>query len=366
MLAYTVSMSLTAVVLGLALWATPAISRDTLPLGVSVPAERVRDPVVRRAIRAWHRCCLVGAAVAVAAIALLHLSGISTSRPGLPVIIMLAQLGAGFASWTVMRLPIIEAKRQEGWYEDRRVRKLAPISTPEKSGSAMPWYVASVLLLLVAAVFVLLRYDALPDPLPIHWGADGTVDGWVRRSPLQVLLPAAIGLGMVAVVALCTRIARRRLLASIPVDGDRSRTRRLTLAQAHLIDRVMGPLALATGVSFAGILVLPLAKSPAAARWWLAITVTVTCLLIMWMIADLIRLSRRFTRRLTPVDADSPDDDELWLGGLFYVNRADPSLLVPKRAGVGVALNYGHPVGRALAVFILINLVVVIGVCILL
>ncbi|MDO4901241.1 DUF1648 domain-containing protein [Actinomyces sp.] len=366
MLAYTIIMILMTVVLGLAFWATPAISRDTLPLGVSVPAERVRDPVVLRAIRTWHGCCLVGATVAVAAIALLHLSGITASRPGLPVIIMLAQLGAGFASWTVVRLPIIEAKRQEGWYEGKRVRKLAPIGSAEESTNSAPWYFVSALLLLVTAVLVLLRYDSLPDPLPIHWGADGTVDGWARRTPLQVLLPAAIGLVLVAVVALCTSIVRRRSLASIPVDGDRGRTRRLARAQAHLLDRVMGPLALAVGVSFAGILVLPLVKSPAAARWWIAITVMAICLLILWMIADLIRLSHRFARRLTPVDADSPDDDELWFGGLFYVNRADPSLLVPKRAGVGVDLNYGHPIGRALAVFILIDLIVTIGVCMLL
>ncbi|WP_176765881.1 DUF1648 domain-containing protein [Actinomyces ruminicola] len=358
-------MILMTVVLGLAFWATPAISRDTLPLGVSVPAERVRDPVVLRAIRTWHGCCLVGAAVAVAAIALLHLSGISASRPGLPGIVMLAQLGTAFASWTVVRLPIIEVKRQEGWYKGKRVRKLATIAATEEPANSVAWYVVSVLLLLVAAVFVLLRYDALPDPLPIHWGADGTVDGWARRSPLQVLLPAAIGLGLVAVVAWCARVTRLRLVQTTPVDGDRGRAQRLTTTQALLITRAMGPLALATSTSFAGILVLPLMKPPTAARWWLAVTVTVTCLLILWMIADLIRLSRRFTRRLMPVDADSPDDDELWLGGLFYVNRADPSLLVPKRAGVGVDLNYGHPVGRALAVFILIDLIITVGVCIL-
>ncbi|WP_180272233.1 DUF1648 domain-containing protein [Actinomyces ruminis] len=263
-----------------------------------------------------------------------------------------------------MRLPIIEVKRQEGWYEGKRVRKLATIAATEEPANSVAWYVVSVLLLLVAAVFVLLRYDALPDPLPIHWGADGTVDGWARRSPLQVLLPAVIGLGLIVLVALCARIIHRRLLRTTPVDGDRGRARRLTTTQALLITRAMGPLALATSASFAGILVLPLMKPPTAARWWLAVTVAVTCLLILWIIADLIRLSRRFTRRLTPIDADSPDDDALWLGGLFYINRADPSLLVPKRAGVGVDLNYGHPVGRALAVFILIGLIVAIGVCI--
>ena len=38
------------------------------------------------------------------------------------------------------------------------------------------------------------------------------------------------------------------------------------------------------------------------------------------------------------------DDDRFWKGGLFYVNRDDPALVVGARFGFGWALNYGNPV----------------------
>lgn len=37
------------------------------------------------------------------------------------------------------------------------------------------------------------------------------------------------------------------------------------------------------------------------------------------------------------------DDDTYWRGGLFYINRDDHALLVPRRFGVGWTLNFGNP-----------------------
>lgn len=39
-------------------------------------------------------------------------------------------------------------------------------------------------------------------------------------------------------------------------------------------------------------------------------------------------------------------DDAHWFGGVFYVNRADRRIVVPKRYGLGYGrtLNFGHPV----------------------
>lgn len=40
----------------------------------------------------------------------------------------------------------------------------------------------------VLAVGLLASYGSVPDPMPIHWGADGTPDSWVGRSlPLLTL-----------------------------------------------------------------------------------------------------------------------------------------------------------------------------------
>jgi uncharacterized membrane protein len=37
------------------------------------------------------------------------------------------------------------------------------------------------------------------------------------------------------------------------------------------------------------------------------------------------------------------DDDKYWRGGMFYVNRDDHTLLVPRRFGLGWTLNFGNP-----------------------
>jgi uncharacterized membrane protein len=51
------------------------------------------------------------------------------------------------------------------------------------------------------------------------------------------------------------------------------------------------------------------------------------------------------------------DDDKYWRGGLFYVNREDPALFVPRRFGIGWTLNFGNPRTAILAA----GIVVVIG-----
>ena len=41
---------------------------------------------------------------------------------------------------------------------------------------------------------------------------------------------------------------------------------------------------------------------------------------------------------------------------MFYINPEDPSLIVPKRAGIGTTINLGHPVGRAIGALIILIL----------
>jgi hypothetical protein len=37
------------------------------------------------------------------------------------------------------------------------------------------------------------------------------------------------------------------------------------------------------------------------------------------------------------------DDDRFWKGGLIYVNRDDPAIMVGARFGVGWTLNFANP-----------------------
>ena len=57
------------------------------------------------------------------------------------------------------------------------------------------------------------------------------------------------------------------------------------------------------------------------------------------------------------------DDDDHWIFGLFYCNPGDSRMSVERRAGVGMDINLGHPVGKVVGGFlglILIGVLVLI------
>lgn len=80
-------------------------------------------------------------------------------------------------------------------------------------------------------------------------------------------------------------------------------------------------------------------------------------LLALGVVVALARLGQGGTRRAAPpAEPDGPiadrTPDAQWKGGLFYVNRDDPALLVEKRFGIGYTLNFGNPWSWALSALI--------------
>ena len=43
-----------------------------------------------------------------------------------------------------------------------------------------------------------------------------------------------------------------------------------------------------------------------------------------------------------------------WRGGVFYADREDPALFVPKRSGFGHTFNFGHPMAVVLTLLLLL------------
>ncbi len=51
----------------------------------------------------------------------------------------------------------------------------------------------------------------------------------------------------------------------------------------------------------------------------------------------------RLFKRMQGGDAMPDDDDGHWKLGVFYVNRDDASVFLPKRFGIGWTINFGRP-----------------------
>jgi uncharacterized membrane protein len=67
-------------------------------------------------------------------------------------------------------------------------------------------------------------------------------------------------------------------------------------------------------------------------------------LYIVWLIVGIGILLAVLSYFLpTPTPRDNCTPDRCWRAGIFYVNRDDPTLFVPKRFGIGYTLNFGNP-----------------------
>ncbi|MBO4782152.1 MAG: hypothetical protein J5522_07130, partial [Lachnospiraceae bacterium] len=63
------------------------------------------------------------------------------------------------------------------------------------------------------------------------------------------------------------------------------------------------------------------------------------------------KIENRYKKEMTIVE----DEDDYWIGGLFYYNPNNKRLNISKRAGVGTTFNFAHPIGKLAGVLISIT-----------
>jgi uncharacterized membrane protein len=183
------------------------------------------------------------------------------------------------------------------------------------------------LILSGGALWVRTRWEQLPERLPIHWNVHFEPDGFAPRTPLTAALPLFIGL----VVCLTLLAFQAGLKRSTPDGALRAFTIKTLLIGEYFSALVCcGVLAAsATG----GRLLKPLLV--------LSLAGVLALLTFVWTSA----------RRIPREPARNPS---AWRGGVFYVDRDDPALFVPKRYGLGYTFNYGHPAALPLTLALVI------------
>ncbi len=352
------------VLIGALLWLTPRLSRHTVPLGVSVPSNQADHPVVEASLRRFR----LGVAVVTAVVAVATATVGHDEQAGAIAPLIVVALGGLVYVWA--RRPILQAKADEHWYAGVPVRMRASVTAADDgswtSRVQIGWYVASVAILLVTAAVGAARYDDLPDRIPTHFSGWSTPDQYGATSVLTVFGPLLIGLGVVALMLGIIGASYASPVRQYP-DGDPDAGRARALRTRELAARTIGLLCLLGNLIICGASVAIWFDVTA---WALPLVLIVPLALmtatVVWVVIAGIRLQKG--RPPAPESAgdavgpQSPDDDRYWKAGLFYVNRDDPALFVPKRQGIGWTVNLAHRGGQAfIAVVLLIAVVSLIS-----
>jgi uncharacterized membrane protein len=195
------------------------------------------------------------------------------------------------------------------------------------------------LILCAAAAYVGLHWEDIPAKFATHWNLAGNPNGWTPKSLGGVLRGFLVGF-IVCGMMLFTSYAVvhwTRLPRVTGADGTESlRVRRINLIATLASEYLVASLLAWTSV------VSMFSEPGAPPRLPLAFRVAPFALVIVGTVT--IRVMRRTAAVEGPPIGDTTPDSGWFVGGHLYVNRADPTLFIEKRTGLGYTLNLGNPV----------------------
>lgn len=334
--AIAMSAALSALVLVLAL-VLPSITSRTVPFGVRIPEQRAHDPAVTRQTRAYRwRVVGVGVVAAGACVAIFGLTGETLLLP-LSVLVL---LGVWYGCFFVAHHEIQAAKTAGGWYEGVR-QGITVDTTLRTDPPRFPWLwlVPAVVVVVVSVVIGIIKYPSMPEMLTVHYNARSAN----RAAAKSVGTAFSLVFVQIGVTAVFTAIAggiffrsRTDLDPAHPVSSARWHRRYMVLGAKAL-------LGLAATIDLAMLGASLLMWTGTVTRWAPVVVVVP----ILAAVAVTIVVLARNNRVRDDGDEDTGlthrDDDRYWRGGLFYVNRDDQALVVPRRFGLGWTLNFGNP-----------------------
>jgi uncharacterized membrane protein len=329
--------------LALAALLIPRLTRPDLFFSVTVNPTFRQSPAGREILRRYDRAIFV-----IALMALLLIGFVRFGTSPLVIIGLLGPVMIELAGWFAA---FISARRRTMPYHAEPSAQREATLQPRQVSLPGGWLAQAGPFLILAAICVCLwlRWDSIPERIPIHWGISGRPDGWAARSPAAVFGCAGIG-SLICLLLASLWYATLHGVRRIHSSGYRAiREARFIrvvsffmLGVEYWVALLMGLLSLAA-----------LRANQAAPLPGLWPMILGQALLIGSILFIALRAGQGGWRWGTPdgsqtVPADSPPvgdrtPDACWKLGLFYVNRNDPALFVEKRFGIGWTLNFANP-----------------------
>ncbi|MEV5721935.1 DUF5808 domain-containing protein [Amycolatopsis mediterranei] len=345
-------LSALVLILGLVL---PSITGPTVPFGVRVPLDRGDDPAIAGQTRRYRwRMVVSGIVLTGAGVAGYGVTGAAVLLP----LSVLLVLGAWYGCFFLAHHEIRAAKAAGGWYEG--LCQGVSVDTGLRSDPPrFPWlWLTPALIITVATVVIgIIGYPSMPETLAVHYRATGVPSRLAAKSVGTAFSLVFVQVGMTALLAGAAAAIVFRSRADLdPAHSAAS-------ARWHRRYVSLGAKALLGLVAMIdlGMLGSSLLMWTGTVTSWAPLVVVAP--ILAGVIVAIVVLARH-NREQEPSEEGTGlvhrDDDKYWRSGLFYVNREDHALWVPRRFGLGWTLNFANP----RAAMFLIGVVALIGLAI--
>lgn len=203
------------------------------------------------------------------------------------------------------------------------------------------WYLASVAAIIATLGLIWLNWHAVPDPMPTHFNASGTADGFTNKSFAAAIAHVAVGPAIAT--AVCAGAGGLLVgVAGQTKNGLQDKPER-SINRLRLLTQLMQPML--GKFSFALVVVLLVSITAGLFEFGSLGTGALSVwLLIGAIIVVGVGIAVRSARIMQELDERYPPDDprDKLKYGMFYHNPDNPRLWVELEAGMNFTLNFAH------------------------
>ena len=252
-------------------------------------------------------------------------------------------LVASFALMLHYRKRVKAIKREEGWKAERD-EAVALIGFEEAPAPpSLAWNVVYVPIVLITLALGLALYPSTPDLVPTHIDFAGNVNQWTPKGPALIAFPLLVEVFMAACFIFSHWMTIRSKKDVDPARPAISAYAYGAFARAECILLLVGGSVL---TAVLGIVMILMMTEFLSMLVTMVLIIVATLVFVGAMIAFSVvygQSGSRLVKRLEENGGIIADNDEHWKAGIFYWNKGDASLILPKRFGVGWTMNWARP-----------------------
>lgn len=251
---------------------------------------------------------------------------------------------ASFALMLHYRKRVKAIKREEGWKAERD-EAVALIGFEEAPAPpSLAWNVVYVPIVLITLALGLALYPSTPDLVPTHIDFAGNVNQWTPKGPALIAFPLLVEVFMAACFIFSHWMTIRSKKDVDPARPAISAYAYGAFARAECILLLVGGSVL---TAVLGIVMILMMTEFLSMLVTMVLIIVATLVFVGATIAFSIvygQSGSRLVKRLEENGDIIADNEEHWKAGIFYWNKDDASLILPKRFGVGWTMNWARPV----------------------
>ena len=250
---------------------------------------------------------------------------------------------ASFALMLHYRKRVKAIKREEGWKAERD-EAVAFIGFEEAPAPpSLAWNVVYVPIVLITLALGLALYPSTPDLVPTHIDFAGNVNQWTPKGTALIAFPLLVEVFMAACFIFSHWMTIRSKKDVDPARPAISAYAYGAFARAECILLLVSGSVL---TAVLGIVMILMMTETLSMLVTMVLIIVATLVFVGATIAFSVvygQSGSRLVKRLEENGDIIADNDEHWKAGIFYWNKGDASLILPKRFGVGWTMNWARP-----------------------